>query len=99
MMTGLQQARAQVLIAMSCLWRGVKCFYEDLEILTFLVILDNGTDGMEGGMLWADMSKFTIDNKSGDGAIRDCFSGDGFHALGGGSTPVVEEQAFHHDGS
>ena len=34
---------------MSCLWRGVKCFYEDLEILTFLVILDIGTDGMEGG--------------------------------------------------
>ena len=34
---------------MSCLWRGVKCFYEDLEILKFLVILDIGTDRMEGG--------------------------------------------------
>ena len=34
---------------MSCLRRGVKCFYKDLEILTFLVILYIGTDRMEGG--------------------------------------------------
>ena len=46
-----------------------------------------------------DMSKFTIDSKSGDGVIRDHSSGDGFCALAGGLTPVVEEQAFHHDGS
>ena len=50
-------------------------------------------------MLWTDMSKFAIDNKSGDGAIRDHSSGDGLHASGGGSTPVVEEQAFCHNGS
>ena len=46
-----------------------------------------------------DMSKFAIDSKSGDGVIRDSFSGDGFHAFAGGSTPVVEEQAFCHNGS
>ena len=34
---------------MTHLRRGVKCFYKDLEILTFLVILDIGTDRMEGG--------------------------------------------------
>ena len=50
-------------------------------------------------MLWMDMFKFAIDNKSGDGAIADRSSSDGFHALGGGSTPMVEEQAFCHDGS